>query len=269
MKPAEEIRAEVEALGPWFHNLHLGEGIQTAPEHWLGDFPSFKWKTIEPHLPASMHGWEVLDIGCNAGFYSIEMARRGAKVTGFDCDPHYLRQAEWAVNLLGLQEQITLRQGQVYDLAQWDRQFDLVLFMGVLYHLRYPMLGLDIVARLVRGTLLFQTLTLPGEEVYLTPENVDFHEREVLQQQSWPRMAFIEKQFAGDYTNWWVPNRAANEAMLRSAGMEPYARLEEEIYLCRPDGRPWTWRNPGNPTEFEVATRQATPPAAQCNNRPQ
>src|SRR5690348_17397967 len=45
--------------------------------------------------------WRVLDIGCNAGFYSFELAARGAQVTGLDMDPHYLRQARWAAERLG------------------------------------------------------------------------------------------------------------------------------------------------------------------------
>ena len=87
---------EIEQLGPWFHNLHLPNGAQTAPHHTLGDFPAFKWQQLEDYIPADLSGWEVLDIGCNAGFYSIELARRCANVLGIDVDPHYLRQAEWA-----------------------------------------------------------------------------------------------------------------------------------------------------------------------------
>ena len=73
--------AEIAGLAPWFHNLHLPDGRETAPDHPLGDFPSFKWREIAPHVPDDLQGWTALDIGCNAGFYTFELARRGAHVT--------------------------------------------------------------------------------------------------------------------------------------------------------------------------------------------
>ena len=166
---ASDLQAEVDGLGPWFHNLHLPQGVQTAPEHPLGDFPASKWETIAPFVPEDLSGWKVLDVGCNAGFYSFELARRGAQVTAIDLDPHYLRQAEWAADLFGLKDRIEFRQMQVYDLARTQEEFDLVWFMGVFYHLRYPMLGLDIVSRKTNRLMVFQTMTAPGEEVFEPP----------------------------------------------------------------------------------------------------
>src|SRR5690606_15019558 len=136
-----DLPAQVQRLGPWFHNLHLPGGVQTAPVHYLGgDFPAFKWQQIAPHIPADLSGWSVLDIGCNAGFYSFELARRGADVTAIDMDPHYLRQARWAADVLGLSGRVAFRQAQVHALAREQERYDLVWFMGVLYHLRHPLL---------------------------------------------------------------------------------------------------------------------------------
>src|SRR3954470_18550267 len=90
--PSPERETEIAALGPWFHNLHLPDGSQTAPLHPLGDFPRFKWNELAPLLPSDLEGWTVLDIGCNAGFYSFELARRGAQVTAIDVEPLFLRQ---------------------------------------------------------------------------------------------------------------------------------------------------------------------------------
>jgi len=87
------LQNEIKALEPWFHNIHLPDGTQTAPYHELGDFPMLKWKAIAPHLPGDLSSWKAVDVGCNAGFYSVELAKRGAKVTGIDIDEHYLRQA--------------------------------------------------------------------------------------------------------------------------------------------------------------------------------
>jgi SAM-dependent methyltransferase len=178
--PAAEatgLAAEAAGMAPWFHNLHLPDGTQTAPNHALGDFPAFKWRQLAHHLPEDLGGWTALDIGCNAGFYSLELARRGAQVTGIDLDPHFLKQAQWAARQFDLDGRITFRQAQIYDLAHWQESFDLVLFMGVFYHLRYPMLGLDIVAERTRNLLVFQSLTMPGEDAVTPPEDQDFDDR--------------------------------------------------------------------------------------------
>lgn len=230
------VREQIEALGPWFHNLHLPGGVQTTPEHFLGgDFPNFKWQEIRPFVPEDLSGWRVLDVGCNAGFYSFELARRGASVLGIDVDEHYLAQARWAAKQLGLGAQVEFRKMQVYDLARTDASFDLVWFMGVFYHLRYPLLALDLLAERTRRMLMFQTLTMPGDSVYGPVEDCSIDDRAPLLESGWPRMAFIEHRLAGDPTNWWAPNHAGVEAMLRSSGLRVEARPGHEIYLCVPD----------------------------------
>ncbi len=231
------LKQEIAALGPWFHNLHLPDGTQTEPYHPLGDFPSFKWRQIARHLPEDLSGWSVLDIGSNAGYYSFELARRGARVTGIDVEPLFLRQAEWAACEFGMDDRVEFKEMQVYDLARTGERYDLILFMGVFYHLRYPLLGLDIVAQKVRRLLVFQTLTMPGDEVYEDTFDHGIHDRAALREPGWPKMAFIEHRFSGDPTNWWVPNHAGVEAMLRSSGLRVLARPGHEIYLCEPDDR--------------------------------
>ncbi len=178
-----------------------------------------------------LNGWTALDIGCNAGFYSVELARRGAHVTAIDKDPHFLRQAQWVIEQFHLQDRIDLHQGQVYDLAHWRRDFDLILFMGVFYHLRYPLHALDIVAAKTRKLLVFQTLTTPGEAIAPAPEDLGLDERDRLSEPAWSKMAFIEKSLAGDPTNWWAPNHACIEAMLRTSGLRVMQRPGHEILL--------------------------------------
>jgi tRNA (mo5U34)-methyltransferase len=230
----DDLAREIRALAPWFHNLHLPDGRQTAPDHPLGDFPAFKWAQIEPALPDELGGLHALDIGCNAGYYSIALAQRGACVLGIDVDPHYLRQAEWARERFGVgPEHLSLRQMQVYDLVSLPDKFDLVLFLGVLYHLRHPLLALDIVAEKVDGVLILQTLTMPGEEVAAVPPDLGLGERERMLEPGWPKMAFIERRLEDDPTNWWAPNRACVEAMLRSSGFEPLASPGHEIHVAR------------------------------------
>jgi tRNA (mo5U34)-methyltransferase len=199
----------------------------------------------------------VLDIGCNAGYYTFELARRGAHVTGMDVEPLFLRQAEWAARDFGLTDRVEFRRMQVYDLAHTAEQYDLVLFMGVFYHLRYPMLGLDAVAAKVRRLMVFQTLTAPGLDVYAGATNDrDVMERDAFGEPGWPKLAFIEGKFAGDITNWWAPNHAGVEAMLRASGMRVTGRPAHEIYLCEPDPTSRPWPRDAGRAEFLAATGQ-------------
>jgi tRNA (mo5U34)-methyltransferase len=227
-----EVPGAIAELGPWFHNLHLPDGRQTAPEHPLGDFPAFKWQQIESSLPADLSGARALDIGCNAGFYSFRLAARGAEVLGLDLDEHYLRQGRWAAEQLDPEGRVEFRQGSVYDLVEIEERFDVILFMGVLYHLRYPLLALDLVAEKVGGSLVLQTLTLPGEEPTPAPADLEIGERRQLLEPGRPRAAFVEHALAGDPTNWWVPDAACVEAMARSAGLRVRERPGHEIWIC-------------------------------------
>lgn len=233
-------RDEIAALGPWFHNLHLPDGAQTAPDHPLGDFPAYKWREIARALPADLSGATALDIGCNAGFHSFQLAARGARVTAIDSDEHYLRQARWAARWLDEDGRITFERMQVYDLAALGRRFDVVLFLGVLYHLRYPQLALDLVSRVVGELAVVQTLTMPAEpgataSDATVPENLAFEERSRLAQPGWPRAAFVEHRLADDPTNWWVPDDACARAMLRAAGLRIVSTPGCELYVCEPD----------------------------------
>ncbi len=255
--PSEARAREVEALGPWFHNLHLPDGTQTAPKHALGDFPAFKWRELAPHLPADLSGWTVLDLGCNAGFYCFELAKRGALVTGIDSEPLFLRQAEWAARELGLDGRVTFRREQVYDLARLPERYDLVLFMGLFYHLRYPLLALDLVAEKVGRLMVFQTLEMPGEEVEAhTAMDRNIMDRDAFRTPGWPKMSFIEHRFAGDPTNWWVPNHAGVEAMLRSTGMRVIGYPGHEMYLCEPERPMSSWFRTHGAAELLSATGQ-------------
>ena len=197
-----------------------------------------KWRQIAPYVPEDLHGLRALDIGCNAGFYSFELARRGARVTAIDVDPHYLRQAQWAAGRFGFEDAIEFRRASVYSLARYGEKFDVVLFLGVLYHLRHPLLALDVLGTVTARLLVLQTLSMPGESVATVPQSVDLLDRSPLTQPGWPSMAFIERELAGDPTNWWAPNHACTEAMLRSAGFRVTARPGHEIYLAEPDPTP-------------------------------
>jgi len=233
----EQLEAQVRALGPWFHNLEL-RGVRTAPEHFLGDFPSNFFAHFQSALPRDLRGKSVLDIGCNAGFYCLEMKRRGAaRVVGIEHDPRYLAQARFAASVSGVD--VELRQLDVYDVAQLGERFDVVLFMGVLYHLRHPLLALDLLHQhVVKDLLVFQTMQRGSDQVDALEPDYSFEESAVFERPGFPKLGFIEHEYAGDPTNWWVPNRACTEAMLRASGFAIEQLHAKEVYLCRRAQRP-------------------------------
>lgn len=238
MNVHQTLKEQIEALGPWFHNLRIN-GIETAPDHFLGDYPSFKWEGFKHVVPEDLSGRTVLDIGCNAGFYALEMKRRGAsRVVGIDSDPHYLAQARFAAEHEGLE--IEFQQRSVYDLASLGERFDLVIFMGVFYHLRHPLLALDLIyEHVANDMLLFQSMQRGSDRVSPVEEDYDFSEWAIFDDPDFPRLAFIEHRYAKDPTNWFVPNKAAMDAMLRSSGFIIEANPEREVYLCRRGERPY------------------------------
>ena len=207
------LRARADALGPWFHNMDLGSGVWTAPGHFLGDYPGVKFRGFAHVLPEDLSGRSVLDIGCNGGFYSIEMRRRGAsRVLGIDFDEDYLAQARFAAEVLGV-DGIEFRRLSVYDVGALGERFDLVVFMGVFYHLRHPLLALDLVwEHAAADLLLFQSMQRGSDEVAAVAA-------------AYP--------YTADPTNGWAPNRACSAAMLRSSGFALLANPDPEVFLCR------------------------------------
>lgn len=227
----EQIESKVRALGEWFHNMDL-RGVRTAPSHPLGDYPQLKWNRFAHAIPLDLRGKTVLDIGCNAGFYALEMKRRGAdRVLGIDHDPRYLAQAKLAADISELD--IEWRQMSVYEVGELRESFDIVLFMGVLYHLRHPLLALDLLhEHVVADRLVFQTMLRGSKDVKAVESDYPFGETRVFDDPAYPKMHFVENKYVGDETNWWIPNRACAEAMLRSAGFRILEHPEEEVFIC-------------------------------------
>ena len=235
----DDLKERIDALAPWFQNIDLS-GTWSAPDHFLGDYPNFKYQRFAHALPADLAGASVLDIGCNAGFYSFEMKKRGAgRVLGIETDPRYLAQGRLAADALGFGD-VEFRQCSVYDVGSLGERFDLVIFMGVLYHLRHPLLALDLIREHVAGDrMLFQTMQQGSDDIAQVPDDHPFHvpgtycSPPVFDEPGYPKMHFIEREYAHDWTNWWAPNRAASAAMLRAAGFAIESQPESEVFLCR------------------------------------
>ncbi len=234
MSSIEQLSLEerIAELAPWFHNMMLG-GVRTAPEHFLGDYPAVKYRHFRDFIPADLTGKSVLDIGCNGGFYSLEMKRRGAqRVLGIDTDERYLQQARLAAEVCELD--IEFLQLPVWQVAQLREKFDLVIFMGVLYHLRHPLLALDLIHEHVASDIfLFQSMQRGSREVAPVESDYDIMAPGPFHAPGYPKLHFIEHRYSNDATNWWIPNRACTEAMLRSAGFDIQAQPEDEVYVCK------------------------------------
>jgi tRNA (mo5U34)-methyltransferase len=239
----EQLRSDIARLGPWFHNFEIARkvwtnAIGTGPG---ADYPVRRWQHIQP-IFASLAGKSCLDVGCSSGFFSLKAKELGAtRVLGVDSGEQVgaIDQARFASKVLNLPA--TFETISAYDLARLDERFDTVLFLGVFYHLRHPLVALEAIRSRCTGSLIFQTITTPnGMRLReLDPQstvNVGLNSR-VMQDDRFPALRFVEGQIAGDSSCWFVPNVQAVAAMLRTSGFVPeefiFPDEQEVIVKCR------------------------------------
>jgi tRNA (mo5U34)-methyltransferase len=194
----DELKRRVSEVR-WFHSIDLGQGIVTPGR----DRSASKLRTLR--FPERMDGRTVLDIGAFDGFFAFEAERRGAKrVVAVDSivwnSPDYGKAGfELAREALG--SSVVDHESEVADLRPEDiGTFDIVLFLGVLYHLRDPLGALTAVASVCADQLILETF-------------VD------LLGCGRPAAAFYpHDELGGDPSNWWGPNVPAVEGMLKAVG---------------------------------------------------
>jgi len=165
----DKLKEQLIALGPWFHQIEITPTLRTrdiapSPGPQPKDHPASRWNILKNYIPDNLAGKRVLDLGCADGFFSIEMARRGAQVVAIDAAPKMIARLNWAAQTLGLQN-ILAKVGTVEDLNNRER-YDFVLFIAVLYHLKNPLLGLEKVAS-VTDTIYLETAIHDGKEPYM------------------------------------------------------------------------------------------------------
>ena len=195
------LRSQADALR-WYHTIDLGQGVVTRG---VDDTP-LRLGRID--FPRSLDGRTVLDIGAWDGFFSFEAERRGAsRVVAAD---HYSWDGGGWGSKAGFDLARTTLGSRVedVDLDVMDLSparigtFDVVLFLGVLYHLPHPLLALERVASVTRDLLILETVV----------DMVGLRR---------PAAAFYpDRELNGDPTNWWGPNHAAVVGMLRSVGFD-------------------------------------------------
>ena len=202
----------------WYHSIDVGEGLVTPGAHPLEELRQVLERL---QLPARLDGQSVLDIGAWDGYFSFEAERRGARrVVAYDVSPADYFGFSTAREIIG--SKVEYVQGSVYDLKKEQvGTFDIVLFAGVLYHLRYPLLALDRIHAICDGYMLLESHCL-DDFVVLDDGQVTTLERID------PRLARIPlyrfypaNELNRDYSNWFSPNRRAIEDGLRTAGFEP------------------------------------------------
>lgn len=204
-----EIRARVARVPHWHHVLHFDHGVSTPGAYDPRDL------LARLELP-DLRGKRVLDVGTRDGFFAFEAERRGAEVLAVDHSDLDLTGFAVARELQGLRAEY--RQANVYELDPREiGQFDVVLCLGLLYHLRHPLLALDRLRELCRELLLVESLACDAAF------HVGYHETRPLAElapglHELPLAQFLPVgRFHGDATNKWVPNVAGLRALVEDA----------------------------------------------------
>src|ERR1700750_2231262 len=215
MMKREEIIAHIEKLGPGFHRIELGGGVVTKTESAVGEpveHPRPTWEKVRASLPEEVSGKSVLDVGCNAGFYAVELKRRGAgRVVGVDSQRSLVRQAAFVRDVLGLD--IEYRRASVYDLNPREfGQFDVTLALGLIYHCKHLVLALEKLFLITRRLLVLETAIYPPEKA---PESFEYEEGG--ERPTLHPLAYVENRPEAKEAvyNWFLPSTASLVALLK------------------------------------------------------
>jgi tRNA (mo5U34)-methyltransferase len=224
----------VDALGWWYHRFQLPNGVWTTEGESTAYDPNERWQLIEPYLPEDLTGKTVLDVGGNSGYFTLRMKQRGAgRSVMVEPVDKFVRQAEFVFEQFGVEVEIVNDDVHAYCLST-DERFDYVLFLGLFYHLKYPVLVLDRLAEMTKTLVFFNShIEGPSSEADAGSEMAEV-DRQDLQSETFPRMSFIEGAYRGDLSNWWIPNSHALEPLARSAGLKMLARPHPEMLVCEP-----------------------------------
>lgn len=261
----EDVRRRVEELGWWYHHFELPSGVWTGTGEPPAYDPVERWELFEPHLPDDLQGKSVLDVGGNSGYFSLRMKQRGAgRCVMVEPVVEFVDQATFVFEQFGVDVDVVCEDVHAYCLTT-DERFDYVLFLGLFYHLKYPVLVLDRLAEMTKELIFFNShiqgvqpqppaldetaLSAFGRARRFAARKLDPGQgaeagevgevgnvqRDELQSASFPRMSFLEGAYRGDLSNWWVPNYEALEPLARSAGLKVLARPHPETLVAEPE----------------------------------
>jgi ubiquinone/menaquinone biosynthesis C-methylase UbiE len=168
---SQQIEQKVAQLAPWFYSFDLGGGLLTPsqiPPEVAGIFETRLQMldgVVNAHFGLRLPTVSCIDIGCHEGFYSVAMAKRGAgRVLGVDVREDNLRKARFVAEVLGLPN-ISYSRANCEQLSASEiGQFELTLFLGVLYHLENPMLCLRNLAGVTKELAVIETQVIDEVE---------------------------------------------------------------------------------------------------------
>ncbi|MBI4459540.1 MAG: DUF1698 domain-containing protein [Acidobacteria bacterium] len=236
-KSRAEIEKEVRALGWWYQHFALPGGIWTGSGLEPSYRPEGRWKLFEPYIPQDLSGQAVLDVSGNAGYFSIQMKLRGAgRCVLVEPYVEFARQAEFVAREFGVELEIVNEDVHTYCLTTEDR-FDHVIFLGLFYHLKYPVLVLDRLAEMTKQKMIFHSHLLASEHKEYEERSNYARDADdaILRDPAFPHLLFIETLYNRDPTNWWIPNATALEPLLRSAGMKVVAQPHPQLLVAEPE----------------------------------
>ena len=211
----DEIRRLIADHGRWWHEIELAPGILTPGD----DSNRMKLPILDRlGLPKDLRDLRALDIGCSDGYFTFEMEKRGASVTAMDFVPETYTGFATAREILGSRAAYVM--DNVYNLAPDQHgTFDVVLFLGVLYHLRKPLAALDAIRSVMKtGGMLFLG-TMMIDEYFLLPDGrvTTLQDVNPLLKDVPLWQAYPGDSLNGDFTNCFAPNRRALEVALSEA----------------------------------------------------
>lgn len=247
MMTREEIQERIKKLGPWFHCIELGDGLVTKTASAVGEpveHPRPTWEKVRACLPEDVSGKSVLDVGCNAGFYAVELKRRGAgRVVGVDSQRSLVRQAAFVRDVLGLD--IEYGRASVYDLDPRESgQFDVVLALGLIYHCKHLVLALERLYGVTRELLILETAVYPPKKA---PASFAYDVGGL--RPTLHPLAYVENppEAKEAVYNWFLPGVESLRALLRNVGFDsvelfPATHTDRAILACHkqepyPDSR--------------------------------
>ncbi len=257
----EEIRAKVQSRNDWWHSIDFGHGVVSEGKV----TPEYQREVLRRiQLPDRLDGMRVLDIGTHDGFFAFECERRNAaQVVAIDVCPVDCHCFKLAHDLLG--SRVEYRHMGVYELdeAKLGGPFDLVLFLGVFYHLRHIFIGLDNIWRILTPTGLMLMETHVCDEHFVlgdgTATTVKEIDRRVVDT---PIFRFYRRNdlHPADWSNWFGGNVAAIMDCLGSAGFRAQHlgswAQRQAAWACRAAFR--AEKNPRLPREWEVGSYEGT-----------
>lgn len=217
----EDAIALVKSFPFWYHRIYLGHGVYT-----MDGGPAYHesvWERAKLAFPSDLKGASVLDVGCNAGYFSIQLKLRGAgQVVGIESWEDFYNQAELCRHIWNLD--IEYRHTDAHQIDVIQQKFDLVVFAAILYHLKNPLYVLEQIGRVCEDAILVESEILPeapGNCVYV--RQGPFGQIAVTPCHR-GMMKFIEaEELNGDVTNWWVPDTECVMGMLRTAGFKYFS----------------------------------------------